>query len=77
MSSIIVEQTQYNGVPRLADAITSEIELEINECMSRFPTQDYFCSQGHSFTLTFAEGATPPSFWEYLTCETIAINTPA
>lgn len=71
MSHIVITSTDHClGVPRLEDA-----SLGVFEDEDTFD-KEYFCGQGHSFSLTFVNGVNPPSYWECPQCQTIAPDFP-
>lgn len=71
MSAIIIESAICTGVPRFSD-----VKLSVSESILGLPTQEYFCPQGHSFSLTFSSETSIPCFWECPKCETISPNHP-
>lgn len=74
---ILVTSVQRStGVPRLSDAdyVFTTDGLDVHE------SQEYFCGQGHAFTLLFTDTFNPrtvPFMWECPACEAIAPSYPA
>lgn len=73
---LVTSVHRNNGVPRLseADYIFTTDGLDTHE------SQEYFCGQGHAFTLLFSERFSTsdvPFMWECPACEAIAPSYPA
>ena len=74
MSIQVVTKLTGSGVPRF-----SEAELETIEDESSFSVEkDFFCSQGHSFNVTYSEKFSDVilPIWECPECETVALDFP-
>lgn len=78
MSAIVIESAECSGIPRLSDVRLGIYENEILDEYEilKFPSEQYFCNQGHSFELTFSPKSYIPSMWECPNCETLAVNYP-
>lgn len=73
---LITSVKRSDGVPRL-----SEAEYTFTtDGLDSHESQEYFCGQGHAFTLLFSEvfnGRQVPFMWECPACEAIAPSYPA
>jgi len=73
MSHILITAVNYSA-PALD---TSSISVaQDDDILASYETCEYFCANGHDFTLSFTDDVKPPLYFECPTCTALAVNEP-
>lgn len=74
MSIQVVKELTGTGVPRFSEAVVETVENEAEFSIEK----DFFCPQGHSFSVAYAANYAEPvlPIWECPECETVALDFP-
>lgn len=76
MSINVITNVSKNGVPRLKTSDT--VTVVANEWNSTYLEKEFFCPEGHSFSIIFDTTQVKEilPIWECEECETIALDFP-
>lgn len=70
--TLITSVDNCAGVPRLSEASYLLVDQEPQHAIAK----EFFCTQGHDFTLYFEKTACKFPIWECAVCETVALDFP-